>query len=59
MDKKITKTLEEIIQNFTSEEQAEIQSEANKLIAEEMERQQQQKQDQKKSESTFKMIQSS
>lgn len=31
----MTKTLEEIMQNFTSEEQAEIQAEADKLISEE------------------------
>ena len=39
----MTKTIEEIMANFTSDEQAEIQAEANKLIAEEIKRQEQSK----------------
>jgi hypothetical protein len=35
----MTKTLKEIIQNFTSDEQKEIQAEADKLIADEIKRQ--------------------
>ena len=39
----MTKTIEEIMANFTFDEQAEIQAEVDKLIVEEMNRQEQSK----------------